>query len=276
MVREMMVAAAGAAILSVSASAASTIGPGAPDGGGKGPSGAIVLAVAVGASVTADDGGVDASVGVGSASVGAGVGSGSGGVGAGVDSGGASVGGGAGASVGGGSAGGGGTAGVGVDGGGGAPAAGAGSSAVGGSPASGGSAAGASPEQPQPHTVGPVATVTTSDASGPPLPTPLAPSGEHGQARMDPESLLRSLPFAPGTPVEIVSSCRESIITAARPHGVVHVDASSVGLLREDASGMRAAPLEVRVIYANERGREMRQSRITCLLDRVGTVVALR
>jgi hypothetical protein len=86
----------------------------------------------------------------------------------------------------------------------------------------------------------------------------------------------RPLPFRPGTPVEIVSACRDTIIAAARPHGVLHVDAASAGLLEQGRNGEMVAPIDVRIVYAREGGSELKQSRVTCRLNAQGRVVGLR
>jgi hypothetical protein len=113
------------------------------------------------------------------------------------------------------------------------------------------------------------------------LPSTLAPSGDRSDGplvsrRGALQSVAQPLPFAPGTPVEVVAACRDSIIAAARPHGVIHVDASSAGRMLHQRDGEWIAPLEVRVVYARQGGSELKQSRVSCHLNGSGTVVALR
>jgi hypothetical protein len=79
-----------------------------------------------------------------------------------------------------------------------------------------------------------------------------------------------------GTPVQIVQTCRTSIITAALPYGVVRVDAASGGRASRMQGGGLTAPIEVRAVYARANLRQIRQSRITCQLNADGAVVALR
>ena len=97
-----------------------------------------------------------------------------------------------------------------------------------------------------------------------------------GGLRRDVEAAVRPLAFRPGTPLEVVQSCRQSIVAAAVPYGAVYVDAASAGQPRRSATGILAAPIEVRIIYSRQGGREVRQSRTTCRLNATGTVVALR
>ncbi|MDW6025816.1 hypothetical protein SAZ10_29035 [Mesorhizobium sp. BAC0120] len=78
----------------------------------------------------------------------------------------------------------------------------------------------------------------------------------------------------PGTPDAVVRACIEAITTAARPYGVVHVDAASSGPLRARRRGA-VAPLQVRVQYARQGGVEVRQSQVGCRLDAAGEVVGL-
>jgi hypothetical protein len=257
MVRTLIVTAAGAAILGSSALAAPLSRTGTVD-----LDRVFVLALSVGADAGAGGVGVSIDAGVGGESgVGVGVGANVG-VGGGGEAGvGASIGGGAGSGMGPGGA---------------SPGAGAG----GQGPGSGGASPGTGISQQDPQTVGSIAPPASHGGSGPGLPALLAPTGSHESVHPGDRGTLLAgllpLPFARGVPVEIVQACRHAIIEAARPHGVVHVDASSIGMMRNDASGALSAPLEVRVIYASENGRETRQSRISCRLDGAGTVVALR
>jgi hypothetical protein len=79
----------------------------------------------------------------------------------------------------------------------------------------------------------------------------------------------------PGTSQRVVQACRDSILGAARRHGVLEVDAVSAGAARRGPGGALAAPIAVRIIYARQGGHEVRQSRVTCQLNGRGTVVAL-
>jgi hypothetical protein len=94
--------------------------------------------------------------------------------------------------------------------------------------------------------------------------------------RRDLDAASAPLPGRPGAPAAIVQACRDSVVAAARPLGVVHVDAAGLGPVQPGWDGRRALPVNVRIVYARQGGHEVRQSRITCRLDRRGTVLALR
>jgi hypothetical protein len=79
-----------------------------------------------------------------------------------------------------------------------------------------------------------------------------------------------------GTPLHVVETCRNSIASAALPYGVLRVDAASSGRLSRTRDGGFAAPVEVKIVYAQSNARQVRQSRVTCHLDATGSVVALR
>jgi hypothetical protein len=90
------------------------------------------------------------------------------------------------------------------------------------------------------------------------------------------EAAARPLAFKPGTSLELVRACRQSIVAAAIPYGAVYVDTASAGRPRRSAAGILAVPIEVRIIYSRQGGHEVRQSRTTCRLNATGTVVGLR
>jgi hypothetical protein len=86
---------------------------------------------------------------------------------------------------------------------------------------------------------------------------------------------LQSLSSIPGTPDAVVRACVQAIATAAKPYGVIRIDAASSGPLRARRRGA-VAPLEVRIQYARRGGVEVRQSQVDCRLNAAGAVVALR
>jgi hypothetical protein len=86
--------------------------------------------------------------------------------------------------------------------------------------------------------------------------------------------LQATLDSIPGTPDAVVRVCVQAIVTAAKPYGVVRVDAASSGPLRARRRGA-VASLEVRVEYARQGGIEVRQSQVSCSLDAAGGVVGL-
>ncbi len=254
-------------------------------------------------------GSVGGSVGGVGGSVGGGVGADGGGVGAGVGGSVGGVGGGVGAGVGGsaGADGGGVGGGVGGLGGGGAPGGApgggiggglGGGTGVGGGVGGGtGTSAGGSSSAASPSGASSVGTGATASASAPgtggdgeaTLPSGLLPSGDPGMpfiqvprfgtlygSRRDLDAAAAPLPGRPGAPTAIVQVCRDSIVAAARPLGVVHVDAAGLGPVQARRDGGRSLPVNVRIVYARQGGHEVRQSRITCRLDRRGVVLALR
>jgi hypothetical protein len=79
---------------------------------------------------------------------------------------------------------------------------------------------------------------------------------------------LRSLP---GIPQNFIAACREQLLEAARPYGVMRMDASSAGRLRPVRGG-QAAPLQVRIIYARRGGPEVRQANVNCIISADGAV----
>lgn len=89
------------------------------------------------------------------------------------------------------------------------------------------------------------------------------------------QASIPRLNHVPGTPDEIVESCRQSVATAAQTHAaqlgatLVRVDATSAGEMRR-VGRLRSAPVEVGVVYARPTGREIRQGVIECQVDRRG------
>ncbi|WP_262268840.1 hypothetical protein [Microvirga yunnanensis] len=86
---------------------------------------------------------------------------------------------------------------------------------------------------------------------------------------------IPKLQYRPGTPNEIVETCRQAAITAGRTHAsevgaeLIRVDATSAGELRRTRSGQRA-PVEVGIVYSRSSGREARQGIVECRVDRHG------
>ncbi|MBQ0819750.1 hypothetical protein KBI52_05895 [Microvirga sp. HBU67558] len=86
---------------------------------------------------------------------------------------------------------------------------------------------------------------------------------------------IPKLQYRPGTPNEIVETCRQAAIAAARTHAsevdaeLIRVDATSAGEMRRTRSGQRA-PVEVGVVYSRAGGREARQGVVDCRVDRRG------
>jgi hypothetical protein len=121
------------------------------------------------------------------------------------------------------------------------------------------------------------------------LPAGLGPLGTRGTAAREVPGVgvVRGLPDelrriarplqAFGTvPQPLVQACRAEIVAAARPYGVVRVDAASAGSIRRIRGGGLSAPLEMRTVYARRGGLEARQARVTCTIDGATGRVALR
>ena len=86
---------------------------------------------------------------------------------------------------------------------------------------------------------------------------------------------MAPLPFVPGTPLEVVSICRQGIIQGARAYGPVRVDAASAGRVAQTRGGY-IAPLRVRIVYQNQGGYEVRDASVRCQVDGNGTVAGIQ
>ena len=88
-------------------------------------------------------------------------------------------------------------------------------------------------------------------------------------------AIIPKLQYRPGTPNEVVETCRQAAIAAASTHAsemgaqLTRVDATSAGEIRRTRSGLRA-PVEVGIVYSRPGGREARQGIIECRIDRRG------
>jgi hypothetical protein len=88
-------------------------------------------------------------------------------------------------------------------------------------------------------------------------------------------AIIPKLQYRPGTPNEIVETCRQAAIAAARTHAsqmgahLIRVDATSAGEMRRTRSG-QWAPVEVGIVYSRSSGREARQGIVECRVDRRG------
>ena len=89
------------------------------------------------------------------------------------------------------------------------------------------------------------------------------------------QAAIPKLQYRPGTPNEVVETCRQAAIAAARTHAsevgaeLVRVDAASAGEMRRIRSGQRA-PVEIEIVYSRQGGRESRQGIVECRVDRRG------
>jgi hypothetical protein len=92
------------------------------------------------------------------------------------------------------------------------------------------------------------------------------------------QAAIPKLQHRPGTPIELVETCREAVISAAQTHAkemsveLERVDATSAGEMRRTRNG-QVAPVEVGIVYSRSTGRESRQGVIECRVDRRGRAV---
>jgi hypothetical protein len=90
---------------------------------------------------------------------------------------------------------------------------------------------------------------------------------------------IPQLQHRPGTPIEIVRTCREVAVAAARGHAaemgveLIRVDATSAGPMRR-VGRSQVAPVEIGVVYTRPSGeREARKGTIQCRVDPRGRAV---
>jgi hypothetical protein len=89
---------------------------------------------------------------------------------------------------------------------------------------------------------------------------------------------IPKLQYRPGTPNEIVATCRQAVIAAARTHAsemgaeLIRVDATSAGEMRRTRNGQRA-PVEIGIVYSRSSGREARQGVVECRVDARGQAI---
>lgn len=89
------------------------------------------------------------------------------------------------------------------------------------------------------------------------------------------QAIIPKLQYRPGTPNEVVETCRQAVIAAARTHAtemgaeLIRVDATSAGEMRRTRTGQRA-PVEIGIVYGRPSGREARQGVIECRLGARG------
>ncbi len=89
------------------------------------------------------------------------------------------------------------------------------------------------------------------------------------------QAVIPKLQYRPGTSNEVVETCRQAAIAAARTHAsemgaqLIRVDATSAGEMRRTRGGHRA-PVEVGIVYSRPSGREARQGVVECRVDRRG------
>ena len=96
------------------------------------------------------------------------------------------------------------------------------------------------------------------------------------------QPIAPELHHRPGTPTEVVESCRQAVISSAQAHAaeqgatLQRVDATSAGPMRQVGRSY-SAPIEAGVVYERPTGQELRQGVIECRVrvdQRSGTIVA--
>lgn len=85
-------------------------------------------------------------------------------------------------------------------------------------------------------------------------------------------SLGQPLPAARG-PNLTVEPCRDVVKAEAEKIGARAVEAASAGPHRNTRDGRRFAPVQMRVTYAILGGYEVRETTMTCIIDRNGKIV---
>lgn len=78
-----------------------------------------------------------------------------------------------------------------------------------------------------------------------------------------------------GVPPQVVVACRQSILQAAEPYGLVRVSVVSQGQTMQMTDGSYRAPVLTQVVYEREGGYEVRQAPIWCELNEGGAVIGL-
>ena len=110
------------------------------------------------------------------------------------------------------------------------------------------------------------------------LPPLLRPTGEDRSWRRAfgyPAGPFVALKAKAGVLPEVVRSCRSAIASAARPLGATRVEAVSAGKQRR-VGELVYAPVDVRIQYARQGSREIRQAKVSCRINAAGQVVAVR
>ena len=74
----------------------------------------------------------------------------------------------------------------------------------------------------------------------------------------------------------VVRSCGESLADATRPYGNTRVVLATTGEPKRGRDGSLSAPVDARLEYTRQGGREVRQARVTCRADARGRIVSYR
>jgi hypothetical protein len=87
--------------------------------------------------------------------------------------------------------------------------------------------------------------------------------------------LLKPLRVRPGTPLTIVQSCRNALVSGASSYGATQVDVASSGRTARLKDGSLSAPIEAKIVFQRGNRVQVRQARITCRLDARGRMLAM-
>ena len=74
-------------------------------------------------------------------------------------------------------------------------------------------------------------------------------------------------------PNRTVETCRQTVWSEASKSGATEVEAVSAGIEQRDRKGDFFAPVRMRVTYQRPSGWEVRESTLTCIVDRGGKIV---
>ena len=74
-------------------------------------------------------------------------------------------------------------------------------------------------------------------------------------------------------PNRTVETCRQTVWSEASKSGATEVEAVSAGTEQRDRKGDVFAPVRMRVTYQRPSGWEVRESTLTCIVDRRGKIV---
>jgi hypothetical protein len=87
--------------------------------------------------------------------------------------------------------------------------------------------------------------------------------------------LLKPLRTKTGTPLSVVQSCRNALVSGASLYGATQVDAAGAGRIARLKDGSLSAPVEARIVFQRGDRVQVRQARITCRLDARGRMLAM-
>lgn len=131
----------------------------------------------------------------------------------------------------------------------------------------------------QRNTAGTIASIAPamSASGGVNFPESLWPyeSGASGGGWFRSIHLLKPLRVRPGTPLAIVQSCRNALVSGASSYGATQVDVASSGRTARLKDGSLSAPIEARIVFQRGSRVQVRQARVTCRLDATGRMLAM-